>query len=216
MARRARSTHVRSFSTREKLSLSVSALYALGRRNRALRELRRSAPTLSVQDKILLRELFIHLSLLLGFPSMLDGLEHLSILGILPESVKTPSKAVRGLSNRGRRVLTQIYGAQTRKLMLGLRSLNEDLPTMITEQVYGAVFTRRGMSLAERELVNITVLVIQGFERQLHSHLRGALRVGISGRSLQRALQLLNSRFHVDVRRARELLAELRRSSADN
>ncbi len=87
---------------------------------------------------------------------------------------------------------------------------------MITEQVYGAVFARSGMSLAERELVNVTVLVIGGFERQLYSHLRGALRVGISGRSLKRALQFLNSRFHVDVRRAQELLVELLQSPADN
>jgi alkylhydroperoxidase/carboxymuconolactone decarboxylase family protein YurZ len=216
MTRRLRSDRSIYLSARERLSVSVSALYALGRKEGALRELRRFAPALTSRDKILLRELFIHLSLLLGFPAMLDGLEQLASLGMLPANTGTTSTTGRGLNRRGRRILTKIYGTQTRKLLSGLRSLNADLPTMIIEQVYGAVFTRRGMSLAERELVNITVLVIQGFDRQLYSHLRGALRVGISGSRLRRVLQLLNSRFNVDVRRAQDLLSGLLRSSGNN
>lgn len=44
------------------------------------------------------------------------------------------------------------------------------------------------MRLSERGLVNVVVLFIQGFERQLFSHLRGALMVGVKPRTLKAVL----------------------------
>jgi len=41
------------------------------------------------------------------------------------------------------------------------------------------VFPRRGLTLRERELITVTVLSLQHLDRQLYSHLRGLLRLGL-------------------------------------
>ncbi|HEY5614592.1 MAG TPA: carboxymuconolactone decarboxylase family protein [Bacteroidota bacterium] len=188
---------------REKTSVTLAALYALNKRNDALRVLERNG-----HSPHHLVELFFHLSLLLGFPSMLDGMEKLAILGLLPRNSSrgTRTKAYR---QRGLKTLRRVYGAQTDKLLKSLKSIQPGLPAIIVEDVYGKVIARSGMTLRERELVNVTVLTIQGLNRQLHSHVRGALRVGVTPASLRDVLRFLARRYRVNVSAARELLSQL-------
>lgn len=107
---------------------------------------------------------------------MLDGLEQMVFDKLLPPRSGAQRVFSGKSSSRGKKILQYVYGSQVSKLLAGLRRLENSIPNMITTNVYGAVFARPGMSLRERELVNVAVLTVQGLERQLYSHLRGALR----------------------------------------
>ncbi len=193
----------RPMTKREKSFILIASLYALNRRNEVPAILHR----MKVPHRHLV-ELFLHLSLLLGFPAMLDGYEKLSSLNLLPRSSQH-RLAFHNNRTRGLRALRRVYGSQTDKLLSSLEAMFPGLSTMIVEDVYGKVIARRGLTLRERELVNIAVLTIQGLNRQLHSHVRGAIRVGVSPTTLRSALRLLGKRFRVRTRVAEELLSQL-------
>ena len=130
-------------------------------------------------------EILIHLSLTVGFPAMLEGLGRL-------EKVAPPARALKeksGSAHNGRKIFQRIYGAQSSKLLANLAKLRPELPRWILNDTYGKVFARRGLTLQEREILNIAALSLQGLEKQLYSHLRGALRVGLSKRQIQLVLK---------------------------
>jgi 4-carboxymuconolactone decarboxylase len=61
---------------------------------------------------------------------------------------------------------------------------------MVTEG-YGKTIGRPGLDLARRELGTVVQVAIQGAERQLHSHLRGALNAGASQAAISETLELV-------------------------
>jgi len=106
---------------------------------------------------------------------MLDGLERLQR--------EWPAASIgrqRAVSlGKGKAVLKRVYGNQTQRLLANLERLHIEAPTWILRDVYGKVFPRRGLTLRERELITVTVLSLQHLDRQLYSHLRGLLRLGL-------------------------------------
>jgi 4-carboxymuconolactone decarboxylase len=187
MKKPAKSSHLHPLPVRIRLLATVAAQYAIGEREKAKRQISQALRTRAVPRRSF-SELFIHLSLFLGYPAMLDGLEHLFTL--------TGSKRGRtslnrtGSSSRGRAILRKIYGKQTHRLLTHLDELDPGLSRRITRQAYGEIMGRRGLSLQERELVNVIVLFVDGYVPQLFSHLRGALRVGVDPGILQSVLEL--------------------------
>ena len=77
---------------------------------------------------------------------------------------------------------------------------------MVTEG-YGKVLGRPGLALEQRELCIVAMLAVQGeaVRRQLVSHLRGALNVGVGEdlvtRALEAALERANPETAAVVRR---------------
>lgn len=173
---------------RERMVVMLSAMYASGRRQQADRVIREGISLPGVTKRFL-EELFIHLSLVLGFPAMLDGLERLRRLGISASS----SQRIPASGPGGMKPLSRVYGRQTGKLLRNLQQLHPEVRTWILRDVYGRVFTRTGMRLRERELINVVVLAVQGLDRQLQSHVRGALRAGISRNALREAFSMTGS-----------------------
>ncbi|MGH2567455.1 MAG: carboxymuconolactone decarboxylase family protein [Bacteroidota bacterium] len=193
---------------RETCCAEISALYALGRRKEAVVLLRKLLKAKSIGRK-LASELFFHLSLLLGFPNALDGLERLALLQVAPAKSSRRISQTKQLQKQGLVILRRVYGDQSVRLLRSLKGIHPDLPTMIVESVYGQVIGRSGMSLRQRELVNVTVLTIQRLDRQLYSHLRGSLRVGVRPEALRSLFTLLQTRFLIRVDTARRFLKEL-------
>lgn len=172
-------------SIREQYCVVVSALYSLGRRGSAGTQIRLALVSKKVPRKFF-EELFFHLSLLLGIPAMLEGLAQ--VQQISPRSSARISQIPRV---KGRKALSAVYGNQTDKLLNNLHKLHPDLPPLILEEVYGKTYSRPGLSFTEREIINITVLTIQGLNRQLFSHIRGAAKAGVSDESLKRILSVV-------------------------
>ena len=50
----------------------------------------------------------------------------------------------------------------------------------VTEQAWGAVWTRPGLSLRERSLITLSILTALGCERELPLHVRGAITNGLT------------------------------------
>lgn len=152
-------------------------------------------------------ELYVHLSLFLGFPTMLEGLEFLK---------KYPQKYKRGNKSsiqEGRRVFQKIYGEQTQNVLKSLGALHPELVRWILRDAYGRVFTRSGMSLKERELSNVATLGVQGFVPQFFSHVRGVVRVGVSRRAVKEPLDFISAFARIDKNLSVRILGKVRKSS---
>jgi 4-carboxymuconolactone decarboxylase len=71
-----------------------------------------------------------------------------------------------------------------------VRALHPDLERWMVEFGYGRVLARPGLSPRERELVTVASLAALGWERQLVSHVLGALRVGATAAAVREALAI--------------------------
>ena len=198
-----------NLTKRQKYCVAVSALYAVGLRNHGNTVLEKAIR----RDRIpphLFSELFIHLSLFLGFPTMLEGLERLKTISG-SKITASKSRISLGSSGNGMKIFREIYGDQAKKVLLNLKGLHSDMIRWVIRDAYGKIFTRGGMSLGERELVNVVVLAIQGFAPQLFSHLRGALRVGISSRGIIDTLNCIASCSRTEQRASLRMLGQITR-----
>ena len=197
--------------TRVRLLTQIAALYALRRRAKAFDLVRMSIQSRTT-PKSFFSELFIHLSLFLGYPAMLDGLERLHALTATSHARQSDSRDAVALRARGMATLRKVYGKQAAKLLEHLDDLQPGLGKRITEHAYGTVMARTGLSLAERELATVVVLFIEGYQRQLYSHIRGALRTGVSPATLKAVLRCAGRTARKDVRKAISTVDEIVRT----
>lgn len=135
-------------------------------------------------------ELLLHLSLFLGYPPLLEGLEVLASIASRRTSSKTLVSSRESARRKGARIFRSVYGTQTNKVLQGLERLHPGLANQILSEAYGRIMARKGLDLAEREIANVVVLFTLEYKTQLISHLRGALRAGISRSVLAGILKL--------------------------
>jgi 4-carboxymuconolactone decarboxylase len=79
---------------------------------------------------------------------------------------------------RGEELCRTIYGPNYDKLRANVRRLHPALDGWMVAEGYGRTLGRPGLDLVRRELCVIAQCAVLGAERQLHSHLRGALNAG--------------------------------------
>ena len=161
-------------SVRQKFCVELAVYLTLFNLAALSRTLRKGILNVSLPREFA-AEIFVHLSLIVGFPAMLEGLAQLQ--AIAPGD--PGQRAQKTNLKWGNVIFKKIYGAQSAKLLINLRAMLPELPDWIVRDTYGKVFARKGLSLQEREILNISVLATQGLEKQLFSHLRGALRLGL-------------------------------------
>jgi len=77
--------------------------------------------------------------------------------------------------------LSAVDGKGGDAVIKSLENIAPDLGKYIIEFAFGDIYSRQGLSLQERELITITVLLTAGgCEPQLEVHINGALNVGIA------------------------------------
>lgn len=82
---------------------------------------------------------------------------------------------------QGKRKLQEIDGTGGENVIASLQEITPDLGRYIIEFAFGDIYTRKGLSLQERELITIaSLLTAGGCEAQLDVHINGALNVGIT------------------------------------
>ena len=91
---------------------------------------------------------------------------------------------------RGEATCRTIYGANYDKLRANVQRLHPALDAWMVVEGYGRTLSRPGLDLVRRELAVIAQVTVLGAERQLHSHLRGALNAGASPEVVSAALRL--------------------------
>jgi 4-carboxymuconolactone decarboxylase len=150
--------------------------------------------------RVAAEETALMLMLYAGYPAALEGLR------VLNEAWPGRAKATRhgtpaAWRRRGEALCRRVYGPAYAKLLPAVRALHPDMATWMVEHGYGRVLSRPGLSAKDRELVTLAALSSLGWERQLVSHLLGALRVGATPREVEAAL-LAGLRHSSDAVRA--------------
>src|SRR5262245_47591410 len=164
--------------------IAFAAAMARGRHAEARRALaaarRAGAPRVAAEETALM--LMLHA----GYPAALEGARVL-----LEEWPGRARRRDRGgppdWMRLGEKLCARVYGTAYAKLRGNVARLHPDLATWMIEQGYGRVLTRPGLSGPARELIAVTVLAAGGWERQLVSHLLGAVRLGAPRAGIRRA-----------------------------
>lgn len=81
-------------------------------------------------------------------------------------------------SEEGQRTCRIVYGATYERLRHNIRTLHPALDAWMIVEGYGKVLSRPQLDLRRRELCIVAACAAAGQDRQLHSHLRGALNAG--------------------------------------
>ena len=80
---------------------------------------------------------------------------------------------------RGRKKLREIHGAGGEAVVAALGRISPDLARYIVEFAFGDIYSRKGLTLRERQIATVAGLVALGHAQpQLKSHIHGALNVG--------------------------------------
>jgi len=111
---------------------------------------------------------------------------------------------------RGEATCAAVYDGMYDKLRLNVRDLHPLLDEWMIVEGYGKVLGRPALDLPRRELCIVAACAVTRQDRQLHSHLHGALKVGVDAEVLREALDALEPVLgESNARSARLLLARV-------
>jgi len=111
---------------------------------------------------------------------------------------------------RGEETCAIVYGDHYERLRKNIRQLHPALDEWMIVDGYGKVLSRPGVDLRTRELCVVAACAVSGQQRQLHSHLHGALNAGASAATVGAVLDSLNDLIsRDDLSRYRQLLAKV-------
>lgn len=158
-------------------------------------------------------ELVLQSYLFCGFPRALNAAREWRRLSGRPAPASDEAEDVsRGEEwrERGEQTCAAVYDGMYEKLRLNVRDLHPALDAWMVVDGYGKVLSRPGLDLARRELCIVAACAAMAQDRQLHSHLRGALNVGVDPAVLGEVLDAIAGLVGAErTRSARLLLARI-------
>ena len=103
-----------------------------------------------------------------------------------------------------------VYGASYERLRRHIRELHPALDAWMITDGYGKVLSRPALDLKRRELCIVAACAAAGQQRQLHSHLHGALNSGASVNEVTETLDALRDLVgESEIARYKTLLARV-------
>jgi len=190
--------------------VQLSAVIAAGSESamrKSLAVAARVTPAAHVEELVLQSYLFC------GFPRALNAAREWR--RVAPTPAPTTDEAedftrTEEWRERGERTCEEVYGRMYDKLRLNVRDLHPALDSWMVLEGYGKVLSRQGLDLRRRELCVVAACAATNQDRQLHSHLHGALNVGVSPELLAEAIDSLHETIGAHrVRSVRLLLARV-------
>lgn len=76
--------------------------------------------------------------------------------------------------------LKRLASSSEIETMQKMKDISPELWDIIVSFGFGDIYSRKGLSLAQREIITLTTLITQGAFDQLEVHIRSALNVGLS------------------------------------
>src|SRR5215208_4310089 len=155
----------------------------------------------SIADNSKVEEVILQSYLFAGFPRTLNAAR---IWRTASGTSAPPDDAEARLSNasaweqRGQDTCRTVYGESYEMLRQNIRALHPALDTWMIADGYGKVLSRPGLDLKTRELCIVAACAASAQQRQLHSHLHGALNAGATVAEIEGALQALASLLDAD------------------
>jgi alkylhydroperoxidase/carboxymuconolactone decarboxylase family protein YurZ len=129
-------------------------------------------------------EIVLQSYLFLGFPRMLGAVEHLgrhfpppatnSLLHMI-----SPKESQTWFSN-GLQLCRRVYADHYASLKEKVETLSPEVFRWMVIEGYGKVLSRPGLSIIDREMAIVSCLMMEKRDKQLFSHIKGALNVGAS------------------------------------
>ena len=168
-----------------------------------LGEAAREAPPLHVEELVLQSYLFC------GFPRALNAAREWRRVSGRPAPGSDEAEDVALAEEwraRGEQTCAAVYGSMYERLRLNVRDLHPALDTWMVVDGYGKVLGRPALDLERRELCIVAACAAMGQDRQLHSHLRGALNVGVKRGALQDTLEAIAGLIGTERARSAHLL----------
>ena len=132
-------------------------------------------------------EVLLQSHLFVGYPRVLNAFQVWRTIAPAPAAA-SPAGDEDEWAARGAQTFQKVYGEQHAKLLENVGQLHPDLERWMIVAGYGKVISRAGLDLPTRELCIIALLATQDAEKQLYSHLRGALNVGVAVEDVEETL----------------------------
>jgi 4-carboxymuconolactone decarboxylase len=114
-------------------------------------------------------------------------------------------------TRRGEATCEVVYGANYEKLRDNVRALHPAVDLWMITEGYGRTLSRPGLDLMRRELCTVAQTAVLETERQLHSHLKGALNAGADPVQIEGVLSVVNPMLSFDSwKKVKELWRSVR------
>lgn len=170
-------------------------------------------------DPVAVEEIILQSYLFAGFPRTLNAMRTWRSV-----SERDASDAADGFAGdldtwrtRGEETCAIVYGESYEKLRENIRALHPALDDWMIVDGYGKVLSRPGVDLKTRELCVVAACAVSGQQRQLHSHLHGALNAGASVGEVAAVLDALGDLIsRDDLLRYRQLLHKVASASGSS
>jgi 4-carboxymuconolactone decarboxylase len=158
-------------------------------------------------------EVILQSYLFAGFPRTLNAARTWrAVSGIAPPQADTDAE-LRNDSDwveRGERTCSVVYGESYEMLRENIRALHPALDSWMITDGYGKVLSRPALDLRTRELCIVAACASSAQQRQLHSHLHGALNSGASVGEVEAVLESLSDLLEAEeLARYRSLLSHV-------
>ena len=134
-------------------------------------------------------ELLLQSYLFAGFPRALNAMREWRRYEsevASPETSDPQTVRADGVST-----CSAVYGSMYERLRQNIRALHPLLDEWMITEGYGKVLSRPALDLGRRELCIVAACAASGQDRQLHSHLHGAMNVGVSPSVIDQSLEAL-------------------------
>jgi 4-carboxymuconolactone decarboxylase len=157
-------------------------------------------------------ELILQTYLFAGFPRSLNAAREWRRLSgrEAPATDAGTSFDPAALTARGEATCATVYGPFYERLRHNIRALHPALDAWMIVEGYGKVLGRPQLDLARRELCIVAACAVARQDRQLHSHLHGALHAGAAPVQVDATLDALGDLLEADdLRRYRGLWARV-------
>jgi 4-carboxymuconolactone decarboxylase len=169
-------------------------------------------------DPCWMEEMILQTYLFAGLPRSLNAMREwrrASGRAAPASDVDATLAAADGWTERGEHTCATVYGPFYHRLRHNIAALHPALDAWMIVEGYGKVLGRPALPLALRELCIVAVCAASRQERQLHSHLHGALHAGASAAAVGEALAAVDDLLAPDDRaHAARLWAHVRQTQA--
>jgi 4-carboxymuconolactone decarboxylase len=167
----------------------------------------------SAIDPVWVEELVLQTYLFAGFPRTLNGMRLWRRASNRTASPSDHEETLAALwTPRGEQTCETVYGSLYKRLRANIRGLHPALDTWMID-LYGRVLGRPGLDLKRRELCIVAACAALEQDRQLHSHLHGAINAGASPSEVDDTLRIVAPRIGAESSHRYSLLwARVRRA----
>jgi 4-carboxymuconolactone decarboxylase len=165
-------------------------------------------------DPLWVEEVILQGYLFSGFPRTLNAAREWRRASGRPapalDEGEEPELHVAGWRERGEATCAIVYGPFYERLRRNIHELHPALDAWMIVEGYGKVLSRPALDLKRRELCIVSACATARQDRQLHSHLHGAIHAGASPAEVASALDAVVDLLGGDVsRQYRQLLTRV-------